>query len=127
MSDPVRLQSHRYFDMLSTTGAVTGTSVAFTLPASSSVNVKARIAAYESTGPAGAGFEVEACYVRGAAGGPTLIGAVLAVITGQVSTALIGSSVTFVVSSNTIALQVTGVAAKTIKWGIVIEPLIHTP
>jgi len=97
-----------------TIGAVTANIITFALGAAAGVyEFSVRIAAFESTTPAGAGYRINAAVrTTGAAG--ALIG-VNAIDTFE-EAALVGCAVAIVVVGNNAIVQVTGVAALTIDW-----------
>lgn len=98
----------------STTGAVTSDIVTFSLGATPGTFVfDLRVAAFESTTPAGAGYELFGS-TRTTGVAATLIGTPDKVVNEEA--ALAGANADIVVSGNNAIVRVTGVAALTLNW-----------
>lgn len=97
-----------------TIGAVTGDVVTFPLGATPGVYaLEGRVAGFESSTPAGAGFQIFAT-VRTDGANATLVG--VPDIVSNNEAALVAAMASVVVSGNNAILQVTGVALLTIDW-----------
>lgn len=98
-----------------TVGAVNANLITLPLGATPmTYALEGRVAAFESTTPAGAGFQVFAT-VRTDGATATLVG--IPDIVGNTEAAINTAQVNVVVSGNNAIIQVSGVAALTIDWG----------
>lgn len=109
----VNLQNS-FVDQAQTIGAVTADITTFPLTAAGTYTIESRLAAWESTGPNGAGFAINGV-VRSNGVTATLIGDSDGFF--HSDTALNDADVNIVVSGNNAIVRVTGVAGLTINWG----------
>jgi hypothetical protein len=103
-----------FTDQTQTNGAVTSDLTTITLPTTGTYTIESRIAAWESTGPNGAGFAINGV-VRLTAGVAVLIGDSDGFF--HSDTALNGLDVNIIVSGATAIVRVSGVAGLTVNWG----------
>lgn len=103
-----------FTDQTQTIGAVTADLTTITLPTTGTYTIESRIAAWESTGPAGAGFAINGV-VRLSGGSAVLIGDSDGFFHSDAS--LNDLDVNIVVSANTAIIRVLGVAGLTVNWG----------
>lgn len=97
-----------------TIGAVTADVITISLGATpSTFSIEARVAAFESGTPAGAGYKLFGAFITDGAAA-TLIGTVDQIV--NEDAALAAADATFVTSGNDVILRVTGVALLTIEW-----------
>ena len=98
----------------STVGAVTGDVITFAMGATPRTCVfDVRVAAFESTTPAGAGYNLFGT-VRTDGAAATLVGTPDKVVNEEA--ALVGANADLIVSGNNAIVRVTGVAALTVNW-----------
>ena len=102
-----------------TTSDATPTSlIVFTAAAAATVyQLEVRIAAFNATDVAGAGYLLEGA-IRTDGATVTLITPVDETLSEEAN--MVASDIDFIASGNTLILQVTGIAAKTIRWNAVL-------
>lgn len=98
-----------------TVGATTATLAPIAIPPNSAATLSAIVTGYEAGTPAQASFSIFGGAVTGS-GAPSLPTAASQV--SCVDAALNGAAAAFVITGNDVAVQVTGVAGKTIVWRV---------
>lgn len=106
-----------YQNYVNTTNATATLLHTFTVPASTTLGIEVVVVARRTGGAAGAaedgaGYDMKAAY-KNAAGTATLIGAGIKNVWGEDQA---GWDISFVVSTNTVRLEVTGAANNNVTW-----------
>jgi hypothetical protein len=109
--------------VVQTTGATATSCGTYVMPDETTAFFMARVAAHGATNSAG--YMVAATYKRQAAAAPAQVGATTAIATHEDDATWGGAA--FGVVSNTVQLQVTGLAATTIDWLVILEVAVYTP